>query len=223
MDHSCFKCGQSVEDGIPFCTHCSAPQIRVIMPEAPPPALSMDDATPGQQPAVFLPDSPVALKPPAAGIRSDGLRPCALAASSGTILMFLGLHPFVAMLTAGVFAVAFYRYRRPVGAIDAWTGIRLGALSGLIWFGLSSVAGAIVVWAMGKGPELRAEMIKRIQEQASHTTDPQAIAMFDYFRTPAGLDVMIMFGIVFALACAVVLSGLGGALSGLFVGRRKRS
>ena len=33
MDHPCYKCGHSVEDGKPFCLECGAPQIRVAMPE----------------------------------------------------------------------------------------------------------------------------------------------------------------------------------------------
>ncbi len=36
MDHPCHKCGQSAEDGVPFCSHCGAPQIRVAMAEPAP-------------------------------------------------------------------------------------------------------------------------------------------------------------------------------------------
>src|SRR5437660_9980738 len=36
MEHPCHKCGQAVEDGIPFCSHCGAPQIRVAVADLEP-------------------------------------------------------------------------------------------------------------------------------------------------------------------------------------------
>src|SRR5688572_9464475 len=29
MEHPCHQCGTSIADGVPFCPHCNAPQIRV--------------------------------------------------------------------------------------------------------------------------------------------------------------------------------------------------
>ena len=154
---------------------------------------------------------------------SDALRPCALAAVVCSILVTVGLKPFVAMFGAGVLGAAFYRQRRPAMQINAWIGARLGVLAGLLWFGVSSVAAAIAIWGFGSGAELRSEMMKRMQEQASHINDPQALAMFDYLKTPAGFNYLIVFGIVFGLISAIVLSAAGGAASGAFLRRRRRS
>ena len=41
MEQPCYKCGQTVEEGIPFCPHCSAPQIRVVVAEPAPPPLAI--------------------------------------------------------------------------------------------------------------------------------------------------------------------------------------
>ena len=49
MDHPCYKCGHSIEDGKPFCSQCGAPQIRVAMPE---PSLELVPAGDGAVPAL---------------------------------------------------------------------------------------------------------------------------------------------------------------------------
>ena len=56
MDHSCYKCGHSVEDGKPFCGQCGAPQIRVPMPEAV--AIATEDASSLDLPILSV-DSPI--------------------------------------------------------------------------------------------------------------------------------------------------------------------
>ena len=97
--------------GPPFCPHCSAPQIRVIIAEPAPP-LSHLPRPPRRK---TLPSSrrrslPV-LACPCSG--RSAFKPCALAALVASILMYLGLNPFVAMLSVGFLAVVFYRQRRP--------------------------------------------------------------------------------------------------------------
>jgi hypothetical protein len=99
----------------------------------------------------------------------------------------------------------------------------LGALGGLVWFAMSSIMGALIVVFMHKGPELRTALLAKIQESASQTTDPQVLSMFERFKTPAGLEVLIVAGLVLAFFSSIVLGGLGGALGSLILGRRDRS
>lgn len=223
MEQSCYKCGQAVEEGVAFCPHCSAPQIRVMIAEPAPVPAPLADADSTSPHSAVLPAAhtlPVLALP----MRwSQTLKPCALAAVVASLLMVLGLNPFVAMLSVGFLAVVFYRQRQPEIPISAGVGVRLGALGGLLWFGMSFILQGLVVVVLRKGPELREEMLKRMQQTAAGANDPQVQAMIDYFKTPAGLAVLIVIGLVFAFVAALVLGTLGGALGGSLFGRRNKS
>ena len=222
MENPCYKCGQTVEEGVPFCPHCSAPQIRVVIAEPAPPPLAFAAATNSPDSAV-LPASqtiPVLALPM---LWSQALRPCALAAVVASLLMYLGLHPFVAMLCVGFLAVVFYRQRRPGIATKPATGAGIGALAGLLWFAMSSILEALIVIFLHKGPELRSALLAKLQQLSSQTSDPQVLAMFERFKTPGGLEFLMLTSLVFAFLASIVLAGLGGALGGAILGRRDKS
>jgi hypothetical protein len=219
MEQSCYKCGQTVEEGIPFCPHCSAPQIRVVIAEPAPLPLAFAGATTTQE-AVSLPASqtvPVLALPMQ---WSQAFRPCALAAVVASLLMALGLNPFVAMFSVGFLAVVFYRQSRREILMRPAIGAGLGALAGLLWFAMSSILEALVVILFHKGPELSSELVKRIQQASSQTSDPQVLAVFDRLKSPGGLELLMLTGLIFALLASLVLGGLGGLLGGAILGRR---
>jgi len=220
MEQPCYKCGQPVEQGIAFCPHCGAPQIRVVLPEPLPLAVAADGAEAG---AATLPAShtvPVLAIP----MRwSDALKPCALAALIATILMMLGLNPFVAMVCVGFLAVVFHRQKRPEVPVNATNGAGLGVLGGLLWFALSSIFGALVVIFLHQGGEIRTQLIQKIQQTAAQTQDVQVKAMFERLQSPDGLELLIVMGLILAFISSIVLAGFGGALGGIILGRRNRS
>ena len=212
-----------MEQGVAFCPHCSAPQIRVVMaePESAPP--SFPNPTVTSQGAAVLPASqsvPVLALPTR---WSQAIRPCALAALVASILMSLGLNPFVAMFSVGFLAVIFYRQRAPGIMIKPTTGAGLGALAGLLWFAMSSIIEALVVIFLHKGAELRNALTEKLQQLSSQTADPQVLALFERFKTPEGLEFLMLASLVFAFLASIVLGGLGGALGGAILGRRNRS
>ena len=219
MEQPCYKCGQAVEEGIPFCPHCSAPQIRVVV------------ATPvGDVPSPVAEAVPVVIHAGQSVVGlglpfrwSETVKPCALAAMVASLLMSLGLNPFVAMISVGFLAVVLYRQRQAGTEIRVPVGIRLGALSGLLWFAIASVLETLIVIFLHKGPEIRAELITRIGQAASQTNDPQALAVFAYFKTPAGLELLMVSGIVMAFFASIILGGIGGALAAAILGRSRRS
>jgi hypothetical protein len=221
MDQPCYKCGQTVEEGVPFCPHCSAPQIRVVIAEPAPP-LAFASATTSQDAAVL----PASQTVPVLALPmqwSQALKPCALAALVASLLMYLGLHPFVAMFIVGFLAVVFYRQRRPEIMIKAATGARLGVLSGLLWFAMSSILEALIVVFLHKGPEFRNALTEKLQQLSSQTSDPQLLAMFARFKTSGGFEFLMLMSLVFAFFASIVLGGLGGALGSAILGRRQRS
>jgi hypothetical protein len=223
MENPCYKCGQPVEEGIPFCLHCSAPQIRVVIAQ---PAPSLNASPDAIAVSPHSSDVPV---PPALGgavfsMRwSQAIQPCALAALVATLLMFLGLYFLVAMVSAGFLAVIFYRQRRPGAVVKAQAGAKLGALSGILWFGIASILYAVLVAVLHKGAELRSEMLTKIQQAASQTADPQTLAMFNRLKTPEGLEFLMVFGLICAFLAAIILAGVGGALGGAILGRNDKT
>ncbi len=109
-----------MDEGIAFCPHCSAPQIRVVLAEPAIVPAALADPTVTSQGAAVLPASqtvPVLALPMQ---WSQAVRPCALAALVASLLGSLGLHPVVAMLSAGFLAVVFYRQFRRGSSIRRW-------------------------------------------------------------------------------------------------------
>jgi hypothetical protein len=221
MEQPCYKCGQAVEEGIPFCPHCSAPQIRVVIAEPVQSTAFAEAATaPGSAGLPASQTVPVLALPMQ---WSQALRPCALAALVASLLMSLGLNPFVAMFSVGFLAVVFYRQSRREVVIKTTVGAGLGALGGLLWFAMSSIFEALLVILLHKGPELRNALLAKIQEAASQTNDPQVLAVFERLKSQGGLEFLMLAGLSFAFVAAIFLGGLGGALGSAVLGRRDKS
>jgi len=216
MEQACYKCGQVVDEGMPFCPHCSAPQIRVIISEAiGQTALAGAAVLPSAdsgQPQVVLPQG-----------WSATFRPCVLAAFIAALLPLLGLYAAVAMLAAGFLAALFYRQRWPGAPIRLRMGARLGALSGFLWFVICSIAGVAATLYLHKGDEIRAELVKMVNQATAQTTDPQVVAWFEYFRTAAGLETLMIILLVFSLIVSVLLGIVGGVLGGSLFGRVRKN
>ena len=222
MDQPCYKCGQAVAEGRPFCPHCLAPQIRVLVAEPVAASVPLTDASAAEPDGDNLPASetvPVLAVPMH---WSRVLRPCALAALVAALLMLLGLNPLVAMFSVGFLAVVFYRQGQAATVLRASAGARLGALSGLLWFAMSSILEAVVVLVWHKGPELRQGLTLVIEQAATRTSDPQVLAVFDRLKTPDGLEFLMVFGLISGFVASILLATLGGALGGAIFGRRKR-
>jgi hypothetical protein len=215
MDHPCYKCGHSIEDGKPFCSQCGAPQIRVALPEPDaelpfPPVL-------GNEAKLSYPDTPATALP---SLQSHAIRPCALAAGVAVVLMFLGLNPFVAALGAGSLAVSFSRRRVLGTAIRAAAGARLGALGGLLLFGFTTILETVAVAVLHKGAEIRGEMMDKVQQAAARYPGPEVQPFLDFVKTPDGFAFMMVASVFFGLLAFIVLGGIGGALAAALLGRR---
>ena len=223
MEQPCHRCGQAVEEGVPFCPHCSAPQIRVVIAEPVPVPTASPDAAAGQPGSGNLPASqtvPVLALPME---WSQAVKPCALAALVASLLMVLGLNPLVAMLSVGFLAVVLYRQRRPGAVVRAGIGGRLGAFSGLLSFGITALLAALAAMAPDFRTKMRSQIIENAQKWAgSHPGDPQVQAALEQLKTPQGLVMMLIVGGVLLLLLSMALGGLGGALGGAILGRRHR-
>jgi len=224
MEQPCYKCGQTVEEGTPFCPHCSAPQIRVVIAEPAPRPLAYSAAAATSQDSDVLPVSQTVPLLALPMQWSQAIRPCALAALVASILMSLGLHPLVAMISVGFLAVVLYRQRQPGIMIKAAAGARLGALSGILSFGMTALLVALAATVPDLRAKLREQMIENVQKwAASHPADPQTQAILAQLKTHEGLVMALVVGSILLFVLSIVLSSLGGALGGAILGRRDRS
>src|SRR5579871_3421230 len=83
-------------------------------------------------------------------------------------------------------------------------------------------ARALRVLLMHEGPEIRKALLQVIDQTASRANDPQAIAILDRFKSPDGLEFLMVFILIFGFLSAIVLGAAGGALSGTIMGRRNK-
>lgn len=218
MEQPCYKCGQLVEEGRVFCPHCVAPQIRVVVAEPPP----VPAAYPIQAPALPASESVPLLAVPMTW--SQAVKPAALAAIVGTILIALRLYPFVAILVMGFLASLFFRQGRPAGFIKASVGFRLGALSGLFSAGFMALFTAVGTLLPDVRDKLHEQTIEYFQQAAASQPDnPQVKVLLDQLKTPEGyLALMILFGVLLIFV-SILLGGLGGAIGAAILSRREKS
>lgn len=221
MEQPCYKCGQAVEEGVPFCPHCAAPQIRVVMAEPVPQPLTFAGGT-GQDAGV-LPASqtlPVLALP----MRwSQAFRACALAALIAFLLVLFS--PVVGMLAAGFLAVTFYRQHRPGIALRALEAAKLGALAGILCSCILSVVFAGAATVPDARTKMQDQFIESIQKVAAwFPANPAEIqASIDQLKTPRGFATAVVELCLATFLLSIILGGLGGALGSVILGRRDRS
>lgn len=212
MEHSCHKCGISVEDGVPFCPQCNAPQIRVASvetlqlsePEAGFPTATSPDGTKLQWPYAW--------------------RAAALAGLTAALVMLI---PFggsvVGLVAAGGLAVALYQRRMPSANLTATAGARLGALGGVIGFVIFTILTALGMALFGGGDKLRASLLEAVERASNQSPDPHAREFLETFRTPSGLAVLLVLSFAALAVVFVLCSGVGGALGAKLLHRKESS
>jgi len=211
-----------VEEGRVFCPHCGGPQIRVLVAETVP-ATPLGPAG-GTSTESVLPASdtvPIIAIP----MRwSQATRPCAIAGLIGAIGMVSQLiNPVIAAIGVGFLAVVLYRRHNPETSMQARTGTRIGAVSGLFCSGITAVFATIRVVIWHEGGAVRQALLDAVQKSNNHSSDPQYQATLEFMRSDAGLALMLVCLLIVGLAAIMLLSMLGGAVGGASFGRRDRS
>lgn len=211
MEHPCYQCNTPVEDGTAFCPHCSAAQIRVA---------SEDVRQSGEPPEVLAQPGPVE----SAGIQwSQALPSAALAGLIAAGFMFILVKTGVLwMIAAGILAVVLYRRRNPGGTLSPGMGARLGAVSGVLGFGIFAVFTAIEILVFHSGGQLRAALLDAIEQSALRASDPQAQQYVTYFKSPPGLALFMALMLVVMFFIFLILASLGGSLAASLLRRRER-
>ena len=205
---ACSQCGAEVEQGVPFCPACRAPQIRVGRSEAEP------AVSPETWPA--RPEVPAAIttKP-----EFDRRRARRSALVSGGLLVMVMLLPPLApfailwMLLAGALSATLYQRR--ARRATAGEGARLGITTGFFAFAIVTVlsgASAALALAILSPAEIRAALQAQLTRALANNPDPAVRQALEQMLTPHG----IVLAFVSLFIGLIVLCGLGGMLAGLF-------
>ncbi len=213
MEHSCYKCGASVEDGTPFCPRCNAPQIRVAGPEPVAAAEATRDGAIEQY--TTQASSPTALE------WHHALPSAGIALLAAIFLIFLGTPAGLGMLAAGFFSVLLYRRRSPATYLTAGMGARLGALTGGLGFGVFALI--LALWsAFRSGKELHDALLNYFQQYAAHSSNPNMQQVIELFNTPEGFTFIMILTLIMTLIAFAIFSSLGGTIGAFLLQRKER-
>jgi uncharacterized membrane protein len=220
-----------VEDGVPFCPTCGAPQIRVAIAReesdtqsAPGDEGSAAEADPAQRAnAVFSQaEASQAAKYERRVIIFSALA-AGFAAGIGSLIPFV---PFITlcMVAAGGLAITLYKRRMPYVSVPARRGFRIGALAGFFGFLLNAAMSAIGMFSTENRVALHDAMQERLKEALSVNSDPAAQQMVknigNMVSTPGGLAAVFAFSLCLFGLLFVFLSGVGGAIGAALFGKK---
>ena len=231
VEHACYKCQSMVEEGIPFCPHCGAPQIRVVPPEAtteqsltpvsdelrtPPPTTSTSPWGP-----------PRATFPPREPIQWNQVWQGALLAGVGAALLsslpFLALGSLLWLLIAGALSVSMYQRRVPSAIVKPGMGMRIGALAGGFAFVITAILSTVLFAT--EGNQLRQMMEEQLRASMAKAPDPRSAEILQQFisklGTPEGLATFFLWVMAFIAVLFILFSAAGGALGASVSARRR--
>lgn len=195
------SCGAQPPADALFCHKCGKPQreFGAAEPEAPP----IETVPP--------PIMHVRREAPPLNFRNPiALRIAALVALGGTFLIFL---PYLNWLAAGYFAAFFYR-RRTGSAMNVLVGVRMGWITGVLMFTMTTLAIAAAVVLVNTPGGFEA-----FQLQVKELTDPKVQERVqEVLRTlRSRSDVALLLAQLFVFITCFSMAG--GALAAKVVGR----
>jgi hypothetical protein len=144
---------------------------------------------------------------------------------AGSMVPLGALWYLLAILAGAMAAVALYR-RQPHtdGEVPVQIGAKIGAAAALLSF--SSIAILIMLLCVFAGPELRQQVVLRVQATQSQMTDAQSRAaaqsLLQQLNTPEGFATLVTLAMALLLIFFLVFGAAGGALSAKFFGRSRR-
>lgn len=217
MQTACYRCGATLEEGVPFCPQCGAPQIRVPGPE---------NQAESSAASTFTPGTPANIEPPAVPIATSqvnwqvAVRAAALAGTGAAVLSqvpIISLGCCLWILGAGALAIGIYRRWVPEVVLTTGAGAKLGALTGVLGFAVYAVISALLLafstFVLGRGEDIRNELRRAIEQSASaNAGDPRVADMVARLSTPEGLAMLLTVMVVMFFITFVVFGAIGGSI-----------
>jgi len=230
VDHLCYKCQTSIDETLPFCPHCGAPQIRVASSEddasQPTPQYSSDTPPHLVTPSTWPSGAPANI-PQTAAIQWElalkGALLSGLAAAVLTAMPVLSLGCCLWLLGSGALAVWLYQRRVPGTFVTPGMGMRIGAVAGAIGYVASTIW--MVLRFASNSQELRTAMQEQMDKSLAANPDPRAQEIMRQFmgnlNTPQGLATFFVLLLAFMGIVFVIFSAAGGALGASMFTRRR--
>lgn len=221
MDPVCHRCGNSLHEGDPFCSHCGAHQLVV---EAP-------DASTQQQPTQRLRADHTLVKWPTA-ITSALL----LAIPVGLLSALAGMSSLF-VIAGGFATIALYRRRSNSAFTDGRIGWRLGAILGVASALIASAADAIRMIVIRYGMHNAHAVDEQFQSVAQQMADqalksnneamqqaPQLVhAWAAFWLSPDGHAAIQLLTAAIVSMGMILLAAMGGAIAGRVLAARPRA
>jgi hypothetical protein len=225
VEHPCYKCQSSIDESLPFCPHCGAPQIRVASSDEDAAQPQMSDApTARVLPPSWTPGSSL---PTPQSIQWDlawkGTLLSGLLAAVLTAAPVISVACCLWMLGSGALAVFLYQRRVPGVFITSGMGMRIGAVSGIIGF-IATTVWSVFRFAANSG-EFRSALQEQMNKSIASNPDPRSQEILRQFmntlNTPQGLATFFVFMLVIMAIVFAVFSAAGGALGASMFARRR--
>ena len=212
MEHTCEKCGGSVEDGRPFCPQCRAPQVRVEIASQSPPS-NFDIQAEAETVTDFPDRFPAHVAPERPLFRT--------ALQAGLLGVVANVIPFgVGMVITGILAA--WLHQRAIGRkLPTRTAARLGAEAGAISFAVSALFTVVTIVLLNAQQQFCDVMMKAVEQRASSAPDPEMQAALQWLHTPDGFAVALAFSMVILLGLSVLFSMVGSMATAALSGDQK--
>jgi len=230
VEHTCYKCQAAVEEGVPFCPHCGAPQIRVTPPE--PQTESVPTSSTEAPPLdASTRASPWGVAHPTVRFREpiqwrqawQGALLAGIGAAALSSLPVLALGFCIWIFLAGAVSVSLYRRRLAGRLIRAGSGMRIGALAGVFAFAMNAITSTLLFAT--EGDLVRKAMEDQMRNSVAKAPDPRTQELLQHLMnklsTPEGMATFFLWVLVAMAALFVLFGAAGGALGASLASRRR--
>lgn len=221
MQAYCHRCEEpllSGDESSSFCPHCGAPQLYLSD------SLETASATGEASTGVLPPPHPQQIDWKAAILCAVMVALVAAALSvASTRLPAFSFINWLWTVSASVVALALYQRRRPQALMDAAVGAKIGVLVGLTLIasiGISmAVAGLVARFGLHNMAAFDGELRTQIAKAAA--ANPQPANMMRFIDSPEFKAGIMLAGFSMLAGLVVLMSTVGGAVSGLLRTRRQ--
>ena len=201
-------CGAQLPPDSLFCHKCGKPQREVMEPE--PPLDSVAEFVPPVAPPIDT-----APQPPALNFHNlVAVRIAFIVAPVAFLLSWIPALNLILWIAAGFLAVFFHRRRTGV-LLDVRAGVRLGWITGVIMFAITTVIFTLTVVPVAANGGIAT----LFRQQLKNPSDPNVQEALRMLETTPGLATILIAMLFMLFVFITLLSMAGGALGAKFVSR----